>query len=342
MFFIVIYHFCTHGIGSDYSFNNHSFYGVINLVFCDLLLVLSSICVNLYILISGYFLVYTNFKFSRIIRTWLLTCFYCFVITLTFFFVIPSSVSTVSLIKSLFPLSTDHYWFVTQYIGMLLLSPYLGIIARVITRRQYIFLLIAFGFICLSLIPDFPLGKRFHVAHGNSVMFFAYLFFVAGFIRRFVGQLSIKIIAVSVAVVLAFMLFLTLYIDQRHLLWFDYNGIPFILSVLVFILFKQIKMQPFGMAKLLVDLAPYTFAVYLLHDHLLVRNWIWASLNLQIFCDEFFFPIMTVSICCFIFSIGVGLDWIRKNIFRLLGIDNLIIRVDDYLCFPNENGHEKE
>lgn len=342
MFFIVIYHFCTHGIGSDYSFDNHSLYGVINLFFCDILLVLSSICVNLYILISGYFLVYTNFKFYRIIRTWFLACFYCFIITLTFFFANPGSVSTVSLIKSLFPLSTDHYWFVTQFIGMLLLSPFLGMTARSITRPQYIFLLTALGFICLSLIPDFPLGKRFHIAHGNSVMFFTYLFFVAGFIRRFVGQLPIKYLSVYIVVLLAFMLFLTLCIGKRHLFWFDYNSIPFVLSVLVFVLFRQIKMKPSGMVKLLSNIAPYTFAVYLLHDHLLVRSWLWESLNLQRFCGGFFFPILTVALCCFIFSVGVCLDWIRKRSFKLLGIDNLIMRVDDYLYFPNENDHKKE
>ena len=171
MFLIVIYHFCTHGIGSDYSFSENDIISVFNNLFCDILIVLSSICVNLYVLISGYFLLYCDFKSSRIVRTWFLTCFYSFIITLLFYIILPGSVTIPMLIKSLFPISTDYYWFVTQYIGVLLLSPFIGILARILNRKQYIFLLIALGFICLSLIPDFPLGKRYHVAHGNSVIF---------------------------------------------------------------------------------------------------------------------------------------------------------------------------
>ena len=79
----------------------------------------------------------------------------------------------VTLGKSLFPLSTDAYWFVTQYIGLLILSPFLVIMLRHLTYRQYIGLLIGGAFVCLAIIPDFPLGKRFHVAHGNSLISFA-------------------------------------------------------------------------------------------------------------------------------------------------------------------------
>lgn len=336
MFLIVVYHFCTHGIGSSYLFNCHDSISVFNLLFCDTLLVLSSICVNLFILISGFFLLYAEFKFSRIIRTWFLTCFYSFFLTLVFYLFSSRSVNLVSLIKSCFPLSTDYYWFVTQYIGLLLLSPFLGMLARIINRQQYIFLLIICGFICLSLVPDFPLGKRFHVAHGNSLQFFSFLFLIAGYIRRFVEQVSVLFIAKSIVVVIIVILLWSIYLGRNHLFWLDYNSLPVILSVLVFILFKQVEVESFCLTRPLVKIAPYTFSVYLIHDHLIIRDWLWSLLHLQTICDKLYFPVIVFVVCASIFFVGICVDWIRKRLFDVCGINNLILRIDNLVHFPKD------
>ena len=112
MFFIVLYHCLTHGIGDGYGFNCNHPITLANGLFSDFILVFSSIAVNLYVMISGYFLVDKNFKFSRIVRTWTNTCFYSCVVTLVFtaFQFIPFNL--ISLGKSFFPVSTDAYWFV--------------------------------------------------------------------------------------------------------------------------------------------------------------------------------------------------------------------------------------
>ena len=160
MFFIVIYHCLTHGVGGDYGFSTVRAVSVSNLLFSDLLLVFSSIAVNLYVMISGYFLVDRNFKLSRIVRTWVVSCFYLFAITSLFMSLSLKSFNILTLGKSLFPISTDAYWFVTQYIGLLILSPFLAIMLRHLTYRQYVGLLIGGAFICLTIFPDFPLGKN--------------------------------------------------------------------------------------------------------------------------------------------------------------------------------------
>ena len=185
MFFIVVYHCLTHGVGDGYGFRVSNPTTLSNLMFSDFLLVFSSIAVNLYVMVSGYFLVDLNFKMSRMVRTWTYACFYSFVITLLFMSLQIEPFSIVALGKSFFPISTDAYWFVTQYIGLLILSPFLAILVKQLSYKQYLWLLIGGAFICLALIPDFPLAKRFHVAHGNSVWSFAYLFLVAGYIKHY-------------------------------------------------------------------------------------------------------------------------------------------------------------
>ena len=114
MFFVVVYHCLTHGVGGEYGFNSVQPVSLSNLLFSDFMLVFSSIAVNLYVMISGYFLIDLNFKLSRIVRTWVISCFYLFSISLLFISLGLKPFSIAALGKSFFPLSTDAYWFVTQ------------------------------------------------------------------------------------------------------------------------------------------------------------------------------------------------------------------------------------
>ena len=124
MFFMVVYHCLTHCVGYDYGFNIDHPASLFNYILSDVLLVFSSIFVYLYVMVSGYFLADIRFKIGRIVRTWLNACFYSFVITIAFMALSLKPWNILTLGKSLFPLATDAYWFVTQYIGLLILSPF--------------------------------------------------------------------------------------------------------------------------------------------------------------------------------------------------------------------------
>lgn len=332
MFFIVAYHCLTHGIGGDYAFCTSQTVSLSNLLFSDLMLVFCSIAVNLYVMISGYFLVDLDFKLSRIVRTWTNAVFYSCVITVVFtaLQLIPFNVVTIG--KSFFSLSTDAYWFVTQFVGLLILSPFLAMMVRQLSYRQYIILLIGGAFICLSIIPDFPLGKRFYVAHGNSVWSFAYLFLVAGFIKHHVKKQSISLLLASVVLVTLCTLISEMALgyqkDSVHLYWLNYNGLPFVLTVAVFLLFRQLQIPGNRFWNTLVKLAPYTFGIYLIHDHILVRDWLWSAVPMSSYCEDWTFPLIVIGLCVGIFLIGTLIDSIRKHIFALFKIDQLITKVD--------------
>lgn len=332
MFFVVVYHCLTHGIGGEYGFNTSRVVSLSNLLFSDFMLVFCSIAVNLYVMISGYFLVDLNFKLSRIVRTWVNAVFYSFFITIIFvsFHIIPFNIVTT--VKSFFPISTDAYWFVTQFLGLLILSPFLALIARQLSCRQYLYLLIGGAFICLSIIPDFPLGKRYYVAHGNSIWSFAYLFLVAGFIKHHVKKLSAPLLLTSVILITLCTLVsetvLGYHNETVHLYWLNYNGLPFVLTVAVFMLFRQLQIPDNLFWNSLVKLAPYTFGIYLIHDHLLVRDGLWSAVSMSSYCEDWTFPFIVIVLCIGIFLIGALIDSIRKYIFALFKIDKLITRVD--------------
>lgn len=336
MFFIVVYHCLTHGVGSDYVFHVDQPASLSNFLYSDFLLVLSSISVNLYVIISGYFLSDLNFKPSRIIRTWVQVCFYSFVITLIMMSIGFTPFSPVAIAKSLFPLSTDAYWFVTQFIGLLILSPFLTMLVKEMSYQQYISLLIGGAILCLAIIPDFPLGKRFHVAHGNSVWSFAYLYMIAGFIKHHLKAIPKTKLLLAILLTILLTMGCEFYHGYHHgsvsLYWFNYNGLPFILSVLVFLLFRQLHIADSSNWIILVKLAPYSFGVYLIHDHLLVRGWLWNSLSMTSICNQWIYPFAVLGICTLIFLVCTFIDAIRKKLFTLTGIDKLIARTDKWSC----------
>ena len=334
MFFIVVYHCLTHGVGDKYGFCTSSPISLVNLGLSDFLLVFSSISVNLYVMVSGYFLSDLDFKFSRILRTWLNACFYSCVITLLFFSLSLTPFSISVLGKSFFPLSTDAYWFVTQYIGLLILSPFLSLLVRNLTYRQYVGLLIGGAFLCLSIIPDFPLGKRFHVAHGNSVWSFVYLFMIAGFIRLHLKRLSISKLLITLVLLTILTIVCEVFFGfqngQMHLFWLNYNGIPFVLSVVAFILVRQVRIPESGIWILMAKVAPYTFGVYLIHDHLLVREWLWNTIGLSSWCDNPLFPLIVLGLCLLIFVVCALIDTLRKKLFTVLKVDGAIAKIDKW------------
>ena len=334
MFFIVVYHCLTHGVGDDTVFSTHNPVSMTNILFSDFLLVFSSISVNLYVMVSGYFLADLDFKMSRIVRTWVQACFYSCVITILMMSLGLIPFNIVSIGKSFFPLSTDAYWFVTQFIGLMILSPFLVLLVRQLSYKQFVWLLIGGAFICLAIIPDFPLGKRFHVAHGNSVWSFAYLFMIAGFIRHHLQEISKEKLFVAIILItiltMACEFFFGYHYGYVSLYWFNYNGLPFILSILVFVLVRQIYVPDSVFWNVLVKLAPYSFGVYLIHDQLLVRDWLWSNKPITSFCDQWIYPLVVLGLCILIFLSCAFVDSIRKKMFAWLGIDKLILKVDQW------------
>lgn len=332
MFSIVIYHCMCHGMGSDYAFDLQLPVSLFNFTFSDFILVIGSIAVNLYVLVSGYFLVNARFKVSRIIRTWVSALFYSVIITMLFLLLSLEPWSIVTLGKSFFPLSTDAYWFVTQYVGLLILSPFLAMLVRQLSYRQYVALLIGMGLMVLSVIPDFPLGKRFSISHGNSVWSFVYLFFIAGFIRLHLkripmGKLVVTVLGLALLTMVSEMV-LGIHNGVGHLLWFNYNGILLFLSVAVFVFIRQQQIPETGIWNLMVKVAPYTFGVYLIHDHLLMRDWIWKTLSMTSYANQWIYALAVMVVCVLIFAICILIDTVRKRLFAILKIDDLMIRLD--------------
>lgn len=94
-------------------------------------LVTESVCivaVNVYVLISGYFLSSCTFSFRRVAQVLFQTLFYTVLIPPVLALVGVLSWSEVlnpyHIWNSIFPVQSGHYWFVSAYVVLCLLSPF--------------------------------------------------------------------------------------------------------------------------------------------------------------------------------------------------------------------------
>ena len=343
MLMVVMWHFYAHGLGyATKSVIRTSSMGLFNYLVSDFVLVVCSVSVNVFVLISSYFLINKPFNYARFIRLWVQVAFYSVLFAIIAnFILIPEANPWREVLDSFTPIRSNVYWFVSLYMGILLLAPFLSKTVSSLTKSQYKKFLCVLVLLGCSTNLNFPWGNAMSVGRGYSLIWFIVLFFVGGYLRRFDTNIrSSKIIFcflmlsvavwgydVSKALIRHFVFHQEIY---NHL--FSYNGLSFILSVLLFVWFKSLKIKKNILTKLLIWLAPYTFGVYLIHDSLRIRDYLWCNIvDVKSFMDSpwLFFIMLLSTISIFLFCAGI--EFLRKQLFILLSIDSAIQRFSLYI-----------
>lgn len=336
MFFIVVWHFIVHGIlnykaeGSQTLLDMSSMPAIFNYLSTEYIMYIAGVAVNCYVLISGYFLVKSDFKWNKIAKVWLQTAFYSFAICAFLQVTGVLHFSIKNIINSLFPIRIYAYWFVSMYIALLALSPFLAKLALSLGKKEYQIGLIVFSIISLTLNIDFPYGHIY--SNGADLIWFIYLFFVAGYIRLYnpFEKFSRSFGKHFLFFCFILLCFSTLEISIKYI-WKGempsyfktvYNGYTFFSSVLLFLWAKHHTFKDNGISRFIVKIAPYTFGVYLIHDNFYIRNLLWNNWlsPIQHIDSWGFIPYMIV-ISFIIFSVCVFTDYLRSKLFSILHLN---------------------
>jgi len=112
------------------------------------------VAVNVYMLISGYFLCTSSFKLSRLLQLLLQILFYS-----VFFGLVGAltgvltevSFDTHYLLTLVFPVAMEHYWFMTAYVFLYLLLPFVGPAVQRMSKKQMQY---AIGFLLFAFKCD--------------------------------------------------------------------------------------------------------------------------------------------------------------------------------------------
>ncbi|MBD5458330.1 MAG: acyltransferase [Lachnospiraceae bacterium] len=293
------------------------------------------VAVNCYVLLSGYFLVESEWKPGRVLSLLCQILFYSLLVPVAMLCIGMLSWGELGLydwIGFLFPIETEHYWFATAYLFLYLFAPVLAAGIKKMekkTLQKVIVLLLLFFSVGKSVLPFSLVTDRYGYDYG----WFLCLFLVAAYLRlygcRWLEEKShglwlyigmcVCIFTVSAAAGLlgdkveAFAYYAEMPYTYNHLLClFGAVGL--------FFAFKKMRLREGRAAGIIRRIAPYTFGVYLLHEHILVRyewlNWLQVDTVRESFL---FLPHMLWCICV-VFLAGILVDFVRAYLFEKVNL----------------------
>lgn len=299
------------------------------------------VAVNVYMLISGYFLVESGFRPGRLAELICQVLFYSLLVPPVLMAVgilKPGQLTIYRLLQYLLPGQMVHYWFITAYIVMYLFAPVLAAGAKQLSRRQLgltIVLLLLFFSVSKSLLP-----VQLEVdSLGYDGLWFICVFLVAAYMRLYGLPFFQKGRRAALCYVGGCLLIygLTLGVRVFYLRTgrlgnfihapYDYNHILNLFAAIsLFYAFSGRKLSgERGVGKAILRVAPHTLGVYLLHEHIELRylwpRWLGATLQ----CRPW--ELILRACCCvlLVFAVGVLVDMLRGALFD--GVKGLARRV---------------
>ncbi len=299
---------------------------------------LAQICVNCFVLLSGYFMIESSFRPSKLVNLWLEVVFYSVVIRVIFILTGQQSFSVTSLISCFVPVITGRYWFITIYFGLYLISPFLNVAIKAMSKKQFTALNVVLFLIMSCWSSIHPSMAGMNSGGGWGLAWFVVLYCFAAWMRLYYNKnnklfgKSLLFFAIPVAVTV--MLFCANYLNIGIIQttihnWYRYDSaLATVMSLVLMAVFINADVKNAVVSKIITKIAPLTLGVYLIHAHADVSPWSWAVLNLPQYMSGWFFPVAQILAVLGIFIVCIAIDAIRNQLFKLIKLTRLFNWID--------------
>lgn len=305
--------------------------------------------VNIFMLISGYFLVESEFKIGRLIELIAQTLFYTlgsFGIGCVVGLVDSSKIDVYSILNYAFPIHMEVFWFISAYVLIYIFQPIIAKGIKAISQKQLqLIILLALIYECFmkSFLPVRFSGDT----KGYSFLWYLIVFIIGAYFRLYGFKVlnkpykGILVYFAGAAVNLPVLVGVQhIYIYKGHLTEIVRNSLEYnhvlvlLISVGIFSAFVNMKEKDGKAARVICALSPMALGVYMCHENMVFRyEWQkWFGLAEASNKDPIkvidMRPIGEVSPGVFIarlvlsvvvvYCVGTLIDFIRIQIFKLV------------------------
>ena len=287
--------------------------------------ILGKFGVNLYILISGYFMVKSHFRWKKVILLLGELCFYNLFVCVGSYLLKADSFSIPGLVR--YTLKGFSFpWFLTVYLMVYILSPYLKRLILKLTQTELKRMIVTVLLIW-SLFPTavslFNGGKSETLLYYSDFIIFVIIYIIGAYLRLYPSGVfktkksSAAIAIFSYACVFAFMFVYDKFsylLNPKVPMYFVKQNSVFIilLSVGVFCIFKDMTIKS---SKIINTIASTTLGVYLLHDNGICQTFLWEDLlHMETRLSGRLPVLCVIGICACIFLCGIAIDLVRQFI----------------------------
>ena len=295
----------------------------VNRVWAQMLSYGGHVGVDVFVLISGYFMIeQKGLKLSKLARVWLQLLFYS--VGLYIFAVCFLGVEYESrlLIRYLFPFMYYQWTFASAYFELMIVAPFINILLRNLTKKQFRLMLAVFGILWVVIPMICSYGS-----YTNYFIWLVVVYSIGAYIKLYpddfsrsagfyLGATAIVALLCYMATIVADIIGFRLPIFAEHATHFTgMQHINIVLwSVLLFLGFLKLRIPYIGFINYV---ATFVFGVYLIHDDFYIREYIWKSLtdNRTMSGKALFIPYTVLEIAG-IFIACAFVELLRQNLLE--------------------------
>ncbi len=281
--------------------------------------------VNVFVIRSGYFGI--TLKWDKVLRFDLRTCFYTWlglIIGVAFGI---HQINFVRDIQLLFPVITRQYWYITAYLALCILSPYINAFLKAADRKALRSMLVT-GFLLFYVMATFCFvinADQLVMDAGYGLVNFVYLYCLGYYIRNYYEDSNRTGAYLLIYVVSCLLVFFT-NAGLSKILGFYFNSMisyntVFVLlaSISIFLVFKNIHVSN---CKWISKIASKTLAVYIIHTNPVLSRFIFTDLlkvntysGIQLIIAAIVLPIAIYLVAA---VMDMGVDLILKPVENMM------------------------
>lgn len=335
MLLIVMHHYVAHG-GFDFVRSSQ-----FSIIYLHCLLMGGEIGVNLFVLISGYFLCKIKQNLFKVLKLELQVLFYSVAIGLIFLIFAPA-ISPRDVLKIFLPFMSETYWFYNVYFLLYLSVPFLNIVIGTIDKRTYRILLL-FLSILWSVIPT--ISSSWGKDYFSMLGWFILLYFIGAYVRLYKSDFSkTPVFYILVGSIFYILNYAIVFLKDLSIAnWLFRNSITFyagnnkifiyLSACFIFLAFSKWNLQH---NRFINIVASSTFGIYLIHDNPAMRTWLWKTVfhnqlmqNSNWLVPHSIFAILCVYIGCSLIDLVRG--YIEKKVFFSFFTQSRITKIATHL-----------
>lgn len=304
----------------------------------------SRAAVDIFLLITGYFMVDRPFDLKKGLQrsagVYQKMLFYSVVLTIIFlclgseYLIAYGKQMPVwqAILKGIFPVTSQTWYFLSDYLLLCLLMPFLNLALQMLTKKEYrvlVIILVLLMSVWAVLLPMRPFNYVFetfgykNVLVGKNIFHFVFIYILGGYISFYTAPRKkpnfLYLAGALGTIVLNYLLF------TRLPGWFGYQAVaqqysnPLVIANAVFLLlfFRDVHFR----LRLVNLLASTTLGVYAISEFRFLRTVLWKWLHFEkADVGNVFKNVCMVALAAVTVFLACALiDLLRVQLFRLLG-----------------------
>ncbi len=326
MFQVVFLHFMNH---TNYLSLSQSVGGVHRLIALFLLLFNFSTTYVFYLL-TGYFLAKKEMTFQdvkkRILKIYAPMLFFAIAIPIALVSVGVYHLDDVNIPGMFFPFLSKTWYFLSGYILVIAFSPFLNRFIRSTNKKEYRnLLLLLFGILCIwnqlaSLEPFNQFIRTDYVfvnQGGKSLYNYLFLYLLGGYLSIYVkdkGKVEFKYLFIFLYCAIIQCVLIGLSKPYFAIATHNDNMFCVIQAVCLVLFVRNLKFK----SKVINYISSYALAIYIIHEHYLMRNLIWKRVVIlnKSFFSNWLYPFKALMICVIVFIGCILIEFLRRCLFK--------------------------